>query len=188
MCAQSVVAVQSRAMSCCAVEASQLFLLGRPGQLSQDPGKLVQWCASDPSPLNRWAAGQQILEPSQHDGRNSPAFAVVLGLTRHAPALTFSPQQLGNMTLLELSKYDGRDSLRPLLLAVKGRVFDVTTGRAFYGPGARCNWSRSCTDWSRTCALCTAAVQCSTTSCCKIRCALVVHGSLQAVRCCHWMR
>ena len=45
-------------------------------------------------------------------------------------------QQLGNMTLLELSKYDGRDPLRPLLLAVKGRVFDVTMGRAFYGPGA----------------------------------------------------
>lgn len=43
---------------------------------------------------------------------------------------------MGNMTLLELSKYDGRDPLRPLLLAVRGRVFDVTTGRAFYGPGA----------------------------------------------------
>lgn len=43
---------------------------------------------------------------------------------------------MGNMTLLELSKYNGRDPLRPLLLAVRGRVFDVTTGRAFYGPGA----------------------------------------------------
>lgn len=44
--------------------------------------------------------------------------------------------QLGDLTLLELSKYDGRDPMRPLLLAVRGRVFDVTTGRAFYGPGA----------------------------------------------------
>ncbi|PRW57859.1 steroid-binding 3 [Chlorella sorokiniana] len=53
-----------------------------------------------------------------------------------AQPLEYKPRQLGNMTLLELSKYDGRDPLRPLLLAVRGRVFDVTMGRAFYGPGA----------------------------------------------------
>lgn len=47
------------------------------------------------------------------------------------------PRQRGNMTLLELSKYAGHDPMRPLLLAVRGRVFDVTNGRAFYGPGAR---------------------------------------------------
>jgi len=47
------------------------------------------------------------------------------------------------MTLLELSKYDGRDPLRPLLLAVRGRVFDVTMGRAFYGPGAL-QWGWCC--------------------------------------------
>ena len=47
-----------------------------------------------------------------------------------------APPQIGDMTLLELSKYNGRDPMRPLLLAVRGRVFDVTTGRAFYGPGA----------------------------------------------------
>lgn len=46
---------------------------------------------------------------------------------------------MGDLTLLELSKYDGRDPLRPLLLAVRGRVFDVTPGRAFYGPGALLN-------------------------------------------------
>ena len=58
------------------------------------------------------------------------------------PSLTLPPTapQLGPMTLLELSKYDGRDPLRPLLLAVRGRVFDVTMGRAFYGPGAA-GWS-----------------------------------------------
>lgn len=43
--------------------------------------------------------------------------------------------QIGDVTLLELSKYDGRDPMRPILLAIRGRVFDVTMGRAFYGPG-----------------------------------------------------
>ncbi|EFN57115.1 hypothetical protein CHLNCDRAFT_34937 [Chlorella variabilis] len=56
---------------------------------------------------------------------------------RKPPApLEYKPRQVGDLTLLELSKYNGRDPMRPLLLAVRGRVFDVTTGRAFYGPGA----------------------------------------------------
>ena len=56
--------------------------------------------------------------------------------------LPFFPQ-MGDMTLLELSKYDGRDPFRPLLLAVRGQVFDVTLGRAFYGPGAPVQVRRS---------------------------------------------
>lgn len=44
--------------------------------------------------------------------------------------------QVGDLTLTELSKYTGHDPSRPILLAVRGRVFDVTMGRAFYGPGA----------------------------------------------------
>ena len=41
----------------------------------------------------------------------------------------------GDITLQELSKYDGRDPFRPIYLSVKGHVFDVTSGRDFYGPG-----------------------------------------------------
>lgn len=37
-------------------------------------------------------------------------------------------------TLAELRAYDGSDPELPILLAVQGRVFDVTRGRAFYGP------------------------------------------------------
>ena len=44
--------------------------------------------------------------------------------------------QVGDVTLAELAKFNGSDPYRPLLLAVRGRVFDVTPGRAFYGPGA----------------------------------------------------
>lgn len=37
-------------------------------------------------------------------------------------------------TLAELRQFDGTGG-RPVYMAIKGRVFDVTRGRAFYGPG-----------------------------------------------------
>lgn len=39
------------------------------------------------------------------------------------------------LTPQELSQYNGADSSKPLYMAVKGRIFDVTTGKSFYGPG-----------------------------------------------------
>jgi membrane-associated progesterone receptor component len=38
-------------------------------------------------------------------------------------------------TLAELSAYDGTDPEKPLLIAIKGQVYDVGRGRDFYGPG-----------------------------------------------------
>ncbi|KAF5748108.1 steroid-binding protein 3 [Tripterygium wilfordii] len=38
-------------------------------------------------------------------------------------------------TTEQLSQYNGTDPSKPLYVAVKGRVFDVTTGKSFYGPG-----------------------------------------------------
>ncbi len=35
----------------------------------------------------------------------------------------------------ELRAYNGSDPLKPVLLAIQGRVFDVTPGRSFYGKG-----------------------------------------------------
>jgi len=42
-------------------------------------------------------------------------------------------------TTEELKKFNGFDPSRPLLMAVKGKVYDVTKGSAFYGTGGRYN-------------------------------------------------
>ena len=48
---------------------------------------------------------------------------------------TDRPNPSIEITLEELSKYNGLDPYRPLALAVKGHVYDVSRGVAFYGPG-----------------------------------------------------
>ncbi|OAY27520.1 probable steroid-binding protein 3 [Manihot esculenta] len=35
----------------------------------------------------------------------------------------------------QLIQYSGTDPSKPIYVAIKGRVFDVTTGKSFYGPG-----------------------------------------------------
>ncbi|KAG8037919.1 hypothetical protein GUJ93_ZPchr0024g29063 [Zizania palustris] len=45
------------------------------------------------------------------------------------------PVQLGAVTEEELRAYDGSDPTRPLLMAIKGQIYDVTQSRMFYGQG-----------------------------------------------------
>ncbi|GFP84791.1 membrane steroid-binding protein 1 [Phtheirospermum japonicum] len=45
------------------------------------------------------------------------------------------PVQLGEVTAEELKQYDGSDPQKPLLMAIKGQIYDVTQSRMFYGPG-----------------------------------------------------
>jgi membrane-associated progesterone receptor component len=47
----------------------------------------------------------------------------------------YQPQQVGELTLEEMSKCTGDDPFRPILVAVKGNIYDVTEARNFYGPG-----------------------------------------------------
>lgn len=57
-------------------------------------------------------------------------------LTYQPPVvLTYQPVMCGDITLESLTKYDGRDFLKPLYFAVRGKVYDVTKGKDFYGPG-----------------------------------------------------
>ncbi|KAJ9536981.1 hypothetical protein OSB04_029714 [Centaurea solstitialis] len=39
------------------------------------------------------------------------------------------------LTLDQLKQFDGTNPSNPIYVAVKGRIFDVTTGKSFYGPG-----------------------------------------------------
>jgi membrane-associated progesterone receptor component len=45
------------------------------------------------------------------------------------------PVQLGEVTLEELAAYNGSDPQKPLLMAIKAQIYDVSQSRAFYGPG-----------------------------------------------------
>ncbi|MQL79558.1 hypothetical protein Taro_012003 [Colocasia esculenta] len=46
------------------------------------------------------------------------------------------PVQIGDMTVEELRVYDGSDPKKPLLMAIKGQVYDVSISRMLYGPGS----------------------------------------------------
>ncbi|KAL6215996.1 hypothetical protein ACLB2K_015422 [Fragaria x ananassa] len=35
----------------------------------------------------------------------------------------------------ELTQYNGTDPSKPIYVALKGRIFDVSNGKSFYGPG-----------------------------------------------------
>ncbi|KAF5206000.1 Membrane steroid-binding protein [Thalictrum thalictroides] len=39
------------------------------------------------------------------------------------------------LTKEQLKQFDGSDSSKPIYVAIKGRIFDVSTGKSFYGPG-----------------------------------------------------
>ncbi|XP_073276358.1 probable steroid-binding protein 3 [Primulina huaijiensis] len=38
-------------------------------------------------------------------------------------------------TSQQLKQYDGTDPSKPIYVAIRGRIFDVTSGKSFYGPG-----------------------------------------------------
>ncbi|KAL2920631.1 Membrane steroid-binding protein 2 [Bienertia sinuspersici] len=45
------------------------------------------------------------------------------------------PVQVGEITEDELKQYDGTDPKKPLLMAIKSQIYDVSQSRMFYGPG-----------------------------------------------------
>lgn len=70
--------------------------------------------------LNKPAAAAATKEASlQNDNNNNDTSSTGLGL----------------MSEEELQTYDGSDPNKPLLMAIKGHVYDVSPSRLFYGPG-----------------------------------------------------
>jgi len=54
----------------------------------------------------------------------------------NSPISTMAADPNKSWTLAELREYNGTDPSKPLLLGCGGRVFDVSSSRGFYGPGA----------------------------------------------------
>lgn len=51
------------------------------------------------------------------------------------PSQPIPKAEVRDYTLAEFATFDGSDPLRPILLAIRGTVYDVTRGKSFYGPG-----------------------------------------------------
>lgn len=65
---------------------------------------------------------------------NDPQSAALLGNYMGGPSPTTNPnpnpnQLLGDMTKQELRRYDGSDPDQPLLIAIKGQIYDVSSSR-----------------------------------------------------------
>ncbi|CAM4650286.1 neudesin [Lepidochelys kempii] len=56
-----------------------------------------------------------------------------------APAPAPAPSPVRLFTESELARYSGQEEGQPIYMAVKGVVFDVTSGKEFYGKGAPYN-------------------------------------------------
>lgn len=54
-----------------------------------------------------------------------------------APGQSAAAAAMGDvrLTLQQLAAFDGSDTSKPLYIAVRGKIYDVTAGRSFYGPG-----------------------------------------------------
>jgi membrane-associated progesterone receptor component len=60
--------------------------------------------------------------------------AFAFGNRRPAPPLVIRAEHR-DYTEAELKSYDGVNPNQPILMAIKGKVYDVTRGRDFYGAG-----------------------------------------------------
>ena len=69
-------------------------------------------------------------------------FVLVWLILRRDASLAAKPEELakfqvGEITAETLAYHCGYDYMKPLLIAVKGRIFDVTKSTKDYGPGRR---------------------------------------------------
>lgn len=68
------------------------------------------------------AVGKSIVESRARSADGSPP-----------PPLPKAEER--DYTRAELATFDGSDPTKPILFAVRGKVYDVTRGKTFYGPG-----------------------------------------------------
>lgn len=66
-------------------------------------------------------------------------YKIISGQRKHEPPTKREPElpkmKQQDMTLEQLREYDGKGPEGRILLAANGKIFDVTRGKRFYGPG-----------------------------------------------------
>ncbi|KAJ1416738.1 Cytochrome b5-like heme/steroid binding domain [Sesbania bispinosa] len=72
---------------------------------------------------------------SPEDYNKPPVISARTSSRFEEPEPRREPVQLGEITDWELRSYNGSDPNKPLLMAIKGQIYDVSAGRNFYGPG-----------------------------------------------------
>lgn len=72
---------------------------------------------------------------SPEDYNKPPVVSAPPGLRFDEPEPPREAVQLGEVTAAELLAYNGSDPEKPLLMAIRGQIYDVSAGRNFYGPG-----------------------------------------------------
>ena len=69
-------------------------------------------------------------------------YKIIMGQKKQEPLPPREPElekmKKQDMTLEQLREYDGKGPDGRILLAANGKVFDVTRGKRFYGPGKTC--------------------------------------------------
>ncbi|KAL3715611.1 hypothetical protein ACJRO7_007353 [Eucalyptus globulus] len=76
-----------------------------------------------------------FVDPDDDLHEKAVANAVASAAASAPPAPPAEPVQLGDVTAEQLRAYDGSDPRKPLLMAIKGQIYDVSGSRMFYGPG-----------------------------------------------------
>lgn len=87
-----------------------------------------------PNPLRYFAPGASARRAKERARKT----AVANGETPEEETFP-DPMPPGDLTNEELRRYDGSNPALPILLAAKGRIFDMTRGRDFYGKGGPYN-------------------------------------------------
>ncbi len=82
---------------------------------------------------------RDLARRAQHTAATLVAVGKTIVASRNAPRGPDAPPipkaEPRDYTREELAAYDGKDPTKPILFAIRGKIYDVTRGRMFYGPG-----------------------------------------------------
>ena len=86
---------------------------------------------SPPNQANLWTTALAVF------ALTTLVLSLQAALTPRPPPLSLEEEagKCGDITPAALARHDGADPYKPLYLAIRGTVYDVSRGRSFYGPG-----------------------------------------------------